>query len=79
MIKKIDILDKGKLLIYEPELKEIIERNRHYKRIEFTTDIKYTVEKGKVIFITVGTLEKKDSSADLKYIFLRNCRKRECF
>ena len=38
--EKIDILNKRQLPIYEPGLKEIIERNRNYKRIEFTTNIK---------------------------------------
>ena len=55
--------------IYEPGLKEIIERNRDYKRIEFTTDIKYAVSHSEVIFITVGTPEKEDGNADLKYVF----------
>ena len=67
--EKIDILNKGQLPIYEPGLKEIIERNRHYKRIEFTTDIKYAVLHSEVIFITVGTPEKEDGNADLKYVF----------
>ena len=67
--EKIDILNRGQLPIYEPGLKEIIERNRQYKRIEFTTDIKYAVSNSEVIFITVGTPEKEDGSADLKYIF----------
>ncbi|GAH86191.1 unnamed protein product [marine sediment metagenome] len=31
--EKIDILNKGQLPIYEPGLKEVIERNSHYKRI----------------------------------------------
>ena len=62
-------MNKEQLPIYEPGLKEIIERNRHYKRIEFTTDIKYAVSHSEVIFITVGTPEKEDGSADLKYIF----------
>ena len=57
--EKINILNKGQLSIYEPGLKEIIERNRHYKRIEFTTDIKYDVKNGEVIFITAGTPKKK--------------------
>jgi len=69
MIKKKNILNNGQLPIYEPGLKEIIKRNRHYKRIEFTTDIKYAVENSEVIFITVGTPEKEDGNADLKYIF----------
>ena len=67
--EKIDILNKGQLPIYEPGLKEIIERNMHYKRIEFTTNIKYAVENSEAIFITVGTPEKEDGDADLKYIF----------
>jgi len=67
--EKIDILNRGQLPIYEPGLKEIIERNRQYKRIEFTTDIKYAVSHSEVIFITVGTPEKEDGSADLKYVF----------
>jgi len=67
--EKIDILNKGQLPIYEPGLKEIIERNRHYKRIEFTTDIKYAVLHSEVIFITVGTPEREDGNADLKYVF----------
>lgn len=67
--EKIDILNKGQLPIYEPGLTEIIERNRHYKRIEFTTNIKYAVINSEVIFVTVGTPEKEDGNADLKYIF----------
>ena len=66
---KIDILNRGQLPIYEPGLKEIIERNRRYKRIEFTTDVKYAVSHSEVIFITVGTPEKEDGNADLKYVF----------
>ena len=31
--EKIDILNKDQLPIYEPGLKEMQERNRHYKRI----------------------------------------------
>ncbi len=66
--EKIDLLNKGQLPIYEPGLKEIMERNRHYKRIEFTTDIKYAVSHSEVIFITVGTPEKEDGDVDLKYV-----------
>jgi UDPglucose 6-dehydrogenase len=67
--EKVDILNNGQLPIYEPGLKEIIERNRCYKRIDFTTDIKYAVKNSEVIFITVGTPEKEDGDADLKYVF----------
>lgn len=50
--------------IYEPGLREIIERNKHYGRIEFTTVLKYAIQKNEVIFITVGTPEKEDGSVD---------------
>jgi len=67
--EKINILNSGQLPIYEPGLKEIIERNRNCKRIEFTTNIKYAVSQSEVVFITVGTPEKEDGNADLKYVF----------
>ena len=67
--EKIVSLDKGQLPIYEPGIKEMIERNRNYKRIEFINNIKYAIENSEVIFITVGAPEKEDGSADLKYVF----------
>ncbi len=67
--EKINIMNKEQLPIYEPGLKEIIERNKDYKRVEFTTDIKYAVSHSEVIFITVDTPEKEDGDADLKYVF----------
>lgn len=64
--KKIDMLNNGKIPIYEPGLKELLEKVRH--RIEFTTDIQYTVENSEVIFIAVGTPPSDDGSADLRYV-----------
>jgi len=61
-------LNKGQLPIYELGLKEIIERNRDYKRIEFTTDIKYAVSHSEVIFITVRTPEKEDGRISPKFL-----------
>ena len=57
--EKIDILNRGQLTIYESGLKEIIERSSHYKRIEFTTDIKDAVKNSEAMFITVETPEKR--------------------
>ena len=54
---------------YAPGLKEIIERKKHYKRIEFTIDVKYAVSHSEVIFRTIRTLEKEDGSVDMKYVF----------
>lgn len=67
--QKIENLNKGILPIYEPGLKELVERNVKEKRIVFTADIKDAVEKSDVIFITVGTPQGKDGKADLVYVF----------
>lgn len=65
---KIDILNSGGVPIYEPGLKEMIERNRHAKRLQFSTDIAASVAHGEIQFIAVGTPPDEDGSADLKYV-----------
>ena len=68
--KKIDLLNKGTVPIYEPGLEEILKRNYKSKRLIFTTDLKKAVSNSDIIFICVGTPTKKNSnSADLKYVF----------
>ena len=66
--KKIDILNSGGVPIYEPGLKEMIERNRAAGRIQFSTDIKASVDHGEIQFIAVGTPPDEDGSADLQYV-----------
>ena len=66
--ERIKNLNEDKIPIFEPGLKEVILKNKKAKRIEFTTDIKYAVEKSQVIFIAVGTPANEDGSADLEYV-----------
>ena len=67
---KIDLLNDGKVPIYEPGLEEILKRNYREKRLIFTTDLKKAVLNSDIIFICVGTPTLKNSdSADLKYVF----------
>lgn len=66
--KKIDLLNQGGVPIYEPGLKEMIARNMEAGRIQFSTDVKASVEHGKIQFIAVGTPPDEDGSADLKYV-----------
>ena len=54
--------------IYEPGLKELLEKNMKAERIEFTTDMKYVTENSDVIFIAVGTPPALDGSADLHFV-----------
>ena len=67
---KIDLLNDGKIPIYEPGLEEILKKNYKEKRLIFTTDLKKAVLNSDIIFICVGTPTLKNSdSADLKYVF----------
>ena len=66
--KKIVILNSGGVPIYEPGLKEMIERNRAAGRLQFSTDIAASVAHGDIQFIAVGTPPDEDGSADLQYV-----------
>jgi len=66
--EKIEKLQNGIVPIYEPGLKEILERNVKAGRITFTTDIEKTTKESEVIFIAVGTPPMDDGSADLHYV-----------
>ena len=68
--KKIDLLNKGIVPIYEPGLQEILRKNYKQKNLIFTSDLTEAVINSDIIFICVGTPTKKNSnSADLKYVF----------
>ncbi|MFH1439359.1 MAG: UDP-glucose/GDP-mannose dehydrogenase family protein [Candidatus Woesearchaeota archaeon] len=66
--KKIAMLNKGEMPIYEPGLKDLVLRNVEEGRLRFTTDTKYAIESSDIIFIAVGTPEGEDGGADLKYV-----------
>lgn len=65
---KIAKLNDGISPIYEPGLDDLITNNIKARRIQFTTDLKSSVEKSDLLFIAVGTPSDVDGSADLKYV-----------
>ena len=67
--EKISSLNQGNIPIYEPGLKDLIERNVQARRLVFSTEIETVIKNSKVIFIAVGTPETEDGSADLTAIF----------
>ena len=69
-LKKIDLLSKGKIPIYEPGLTELVNKNYKNKRLKFSSDLKKSIKDSDIIFICVGTPTKRGgSSADLSQIF----------
>jgi UDPglucose 6-dehydrogenase len=62
---KIDILRGGEVPIYEPGLKELVQRNLREGRLRFTTDLSEAVSNAQLIFVAVGTPQAADGSADL--------------
>jgi UDPglucose 6-dehydrogenase len=66
--RKIEMLNSGKVPIYEPGLEELIKRNVTHGRLTFTTDMSASVKRSDIIFIAVGTPPGEDGSADLKYV-----------
>jgi UDPglucose 6-dehydrogenase len=65
---KIDMLEAGKMPIYEPGLEELVRRNDHEERLTFTTDLRGAVHASSIVFIAVGTPQGEDGSADLQHV-----------
>ena len=65
--KKVELMKKGVSPIYEEGLPELMAKNM--ERLTFTTDYASAYRDAEVIFIGVGTPEKVDGSANLKYVY----------
>jgi UDPglucose 6-dehydrogenase len=66
--EKVNMLKNGIVPIYEPGLKEILDRNVTGGRIVFSTNLEEGVSSCQICFIAVGTPQDVDGSADLKYV-----------
>lgn len=65
--EKVAKMSKGISPIYEPGLADLMIKNM--ERLTFTTDYVSAYKDAEVIFIGVGTPEKKDGSANLTYVY----------
>jgi UDPglucose 6-dehydrogenase len=65
---KIEMLNAGKVPIYEPGLEEMVRRNAQDQRLTFTTDLASSVKNSQIIFIAVGTPQGPTGDANLEYV-----------
>src|SRR6056297_2139743 len=66
---KIDMLNAGKVPIYEPGLDALMAKNVDAGRLSFTTDLPSAVAGADAVFIAVGTPTRRgDGHADLTYV-----------
>lgn len=66
---KIKKLNNGIMPIYEKELEDMCTRNYKEGKIEFTTDMKYAIQKAEVIIIAVGTPSLPNGDVDLSFVY----------
>ena len=64
---KVEIMRQGISPIYEPGLDDLMKE--YMENLTFTTDYQAAYKDAEVIFIGVGTPEKKDGSANLSYVY----------
>lgn len=65
---KVARLNGGEVPIHEPGLDEVVARNRHAGRLDFTADYDRAAAHGDVFFIAVGTPTDEDGSADVRHV-----------
>ncbi len=67
--RKVEMLNKGQVPIYEPGLDSLMEKNVAAGRLSFTGDLAAAVDGADAVFIAVGTPTRRgDGHADLTYV-----------
>ncbi|ETA51996.1 UDP-glucose dehydrogenase family protein [Ponticoccus alexandrii] len=67
--RKIEMLERGEVPIYEPGLDTLMAKNVEAGRLTFTLDLAKAIEGAEAVFIAVGTPTRRgDGHADLTYV-----------
>ena len=66
--RKIAVLKRGEAPFFEPQLLEMIVRNQHAGRLQFSSDVEAGVRDSEIVFIAVGTPMGEDGNADLSAV-----------
>jgi len=67
--EKIKMIESGEMPIFEPGLKELVQKNLSNGNLKFTTSLADGISDAEIIFICVGTPMGDDGSANLTYIY----------
>lgn len=67
--EKIDMLQSGRLPIYEPGLEAMLQKKLCSGHLNFTMDADQAFSDCDIVFIAVGTPEKPDGTVDLTYVY----------
>jgi UDPglucose 6-dehydrogenase len=66
--QKVEKMKQGISPIYEPGLDELMKKNIERGRLRFTTSHEEAFRDAEIIYIAVGTPQKEDGSADLRFV-----------
>jgi UDPglucose 6-dehydrogenase len=66
--RKITLLKKGAIPIYEPGLDDIVRKNIREKRLSFTTQLREGIKSAQVIMLALPTPPNEDGAADLRHV-----------
>ncbi len=64
----VEMLESGKVHIFEPGLEDLVRRNTDQGRLTFTTQLSEGMADAQVVFITVGTPCADDGTCDLGFV-----------
>ncbi|MEM1399036.1 MAG: UDP-glucose/GDP-mannose dehydrogenase family protein [Pseudomonadota bacterium] len=68
--RKIEMLQRGEIPIYEPGLDRLVANNVEAGRLSFSTDLKSNVAASDAVFVAVGTPTRRgDGHADLSFVY----------
>jgi len=68
--RKIEMLQRGEIPIYEPGLEDLVATNVEEGRLSFALDLTEAVAEADAVFIAVGTPSRRgDGFADLSYVY----------
>lgn len=66
--EKIQMLQAGKIPIYEPGLEDMVKRNAERQQLSFSLDLEEALKTCNICYIAVGTPMGEDGNADLQYV-----------